>query len=180
VRTAARADAAAGESQLNERLRPDAVAVVVIRGAGEGAETLLLRRGGGAFAGAWTVVMGGVEHGERGTDAALRELGEETSLTPSAFYTAGELDAFYDPVRDRIVHVAFFVAYVEPGDVVLEAGVHDEYRWAGFDDAATMLEFPAQRRVLGEVRRAFVEREPARWRRLPRPGGERDAGTNPE
>ena len=140
----------------------------MIRGAGDDAEVLLLRRGGGAFAGAWTVVMGGVEDGETGTDAARRELVEETGLSATAFYTAGELDAFYDPVRDRIVHVPFFVAYVTPGDVVLEPDVHDEHRWVRFADAAEMLEFPAQARILERIRAAFVERAPSRWRLIAR------------
>jgi dATP pyrophosphohydrolase len=144
----------------------------VLRGAGERAEVLLVRRAGGAFAGAWTVVMGGVEDGERATDAARRELAEETGLAIGALYTAGELDAFYDPVRDRIVHVPFFVARVEPGDVVLEDGVHDQHRWATVPEAMELVEFAAQRRVLGEVRRAFVEREPAAWRLIPGTSGE--------
>jgi dihydroneopterin triphosphate diphosphatase len=140
--------------------------VVVLRGAGDDAEVLLLRRAGGAFAGAWTFVMGGVEDGERGTDAARRELREETGMSAAALFTAGELDAFYDPVRDRIVHVPFFVARVSDAAVVLEDGVHDEHRWVRFAEAETMLEFASHRRVLDEVRRAFVLREPAGWRRI--------------
>jgi len=149
---------------MKENSRPDAVAVVVVRGAGTDAEVLLLRRGGGAFAGAWTFVMGGVENGERGADAARRELFEETGLSLAALFTAGELDAFYDPVRDRIVHVPFFVAHVAEGEVALENDVHDEHRWATFEEAQMMLEFASHRRVLDEVRRAFVLRPPAGWR----------------
>jgi dATP pyrophosphohydrolase len=128
------------------------------------ARVLLVRRSGGAFAGAWTFVMGGVEDGERGTDAARRELFEETGLSPVALFTAGELDAFYDPVRDRIVHVPFFVAHVGQAEVVLEDGVHDAHRWVTFAEAEEMLEFAAQRRILGEVHRAFVARAPQPWR----------------
>jgi dATP pyrophosphohydrolase len=151
--------------------KPDAVAVVVLRRApgtlaGAEAEMLLLRRGGGAFAGAWTFVMGGVEDGERATDAARRELIEETGLAATELFTAGELDAFYDPVRDRIVHVPFFVAYLRAGDVALEADVHDEHRWVTFAQAAELLEFAAQRRVLEEIYRAFVARTPQPWRTI--------------
>jgi len=147
--------------------RPDAVAVLVLRGAGDDTRVLLLRRARGAFAGAWTFVMGGVEEGERATEAARRELLEETGLSAARFYTAGELDAFYDPVRDRIVHVPFFVARVgaEPA-IVLEDDVHDEHRWTSFAQAEVLLTFSAQRRVLEEVRRAFVAREPDPWRAL--------------
>lgn len=152
--------------------RPDAVAVLVLRGAGDATRVLLLRRARGAFAGAWTFVMGGVEDGERATDAARRELREETGLSASTFYTAGELDAFYDPVRDRIVHVPFFVARVGDAQaadtpaIVLEDDVHDEHRWTSFAQAEELLTFSAQRRVLDEVRRAFVAREPDPWRAI--------------
>ena len=146
--------------------RPDAVAVVVLRGAGDDTRLLLLRRSRGAFAGAWTFVMGLVEDDERGTAAAARELTEETGLSPAAFYTAGELDAFYDPVRDRIVHVPFFVARVDGAEVSLEDGVHDEHRWVTFAEAESALTFAAQRRVLKEVHRAFVARDPEPWRSI--------------
>lgn len=144
--------------------RPDAVAVVVLRGAGDDTHVLVLRRSRGAFDGAWTFVMGLVEDGERGTAAAARELAEETGLSLVALYTAGELDTFYDPVRDRIVHVPFFVARVDDGEVTLEENVHDEHRWVTFAEAERVLTFAAQRRVLGEVQCAFVARDPEPWR----------------
>ncbi|MDQ6941711.1 MAG: NUDIX domain-containing protein [Candidatus Eremiobacteraeota bacterium] len=138
----------------------------MLRFAGADAEVLLLRRAGGAFAGAWTFVMGGVEDGERATDAARRELLEETALTATALFTAGELDAFYDPVRDRIVHVPFFVVYVDAGGVALETDVHDEHRWVTFAQAAELLEFASQRRVLDDIHRDFVSRRPQPWRTI--------------
>jgi ADP-ribose pyrophosphatase YjhB (NUDIX family) len=138
--------------------------VVVLRGRGDDARVLVIRRATGVFAGAWTVVMGTVEDGERATDTARRELREETGLSSTMLYTAGALDAFYDPVRDRIVHVPFFVAYLEPGEIRLEDDVHDTHRWVTFGEAAALLEFDAQRRVLADVHRNFVAREPQAWR----------------
>jgi 8-oxo-dGTP pyrophosphatase MutT (NUDIX family) len=144
--------------------RPDAVAVVVLKGAGDDAQLLLVRRASGAFAGAWTFVMGGVEEAERATETARRELMEEVGLAPAALFTAGALDAFYDPVRDRIVHVPFFVAYLEAGEIRLEDDVHDAHRWVTFDEAVELLEFDAQRRVLADIHRNFVARTPQAWR----------------
>ncbi|HEX3466873.1 MAG TPA: NUDIX domain-containing protein [Candidatus Elarobacter sp.] len=139
------------------------MAIVALRGAGQGAQLLLIRRARGAFAGAWTFVMGTVEGNERATATARRELREEVGLDADRLYTAGELDAFYDPVRDRLVHVPFFVAYLAEGEVELDSA-HDAYRWVTFNEAAELLEFAAQRRVLDEVHRAFIAREPQPWR----------------
>ena len=166
MRPAARGNPAPSESKLKADGRPDAVAVIVLRCGSADTELLVLRRARGAFAGAWTFVMGLVEESERAPDAARRELREETGLALTDLFTAGELDAFYDPVRDRIVHVPLFVARAGDGEIVVEPGVHDDYRWVSFDEAADLLEFSSQRRVLDEVHRAFVARTPAPWRMI--------------
>jgi dihydroneopterin triphosphate diphosphatase len=145
--------------------RPDAVGVVVLRGAGDDARLLVIRRARGAFAGAWTIVMGGIEPGERATETARREVLEETGLAVTTLYTAGALDTFYDPVKDRVVVVPFFVARVADGDVRTDTA-HDAHRWVAFDDARDLLTFAAQRRLLDDVRAAFVEREPEPWRTI--------------
>ncbi|BDE05513.1 hypothetical protein WPS_07890 [Vulcanimicrobium alpinum] len=138
---------------------------MVLRGAGEATRLLVLRRARGAFAGAWTFVMGGIEPGERASETARREVLEECGLAVTSLYTAGALDAFYDPVRDTIVHVPFFVARVVEGDVITD-DAHDAHRWVSFDEAAALLMFAAQRRVLTEVHDAFVAREPDPWRSI--------------
>jgi dATP pyrophosphohydrolase len=144
-------------------LRPDAVGVVVLRGAGDASRVLLLRRAHGAFAGAWTIVMGGIEPGERAPETAVREVREETGLTVTTLFTAGALDSFYDPVRDRVVVVPFFVARASDEEVQVDEA-HDDHRWAAFDEAEALLTFAAQRRLLPEVHAAFVARAPEPWR----------------
>ncbi len=146
-------------------MRPDAVGVVVLRGAGNDARILVLRRGRGVFVGSWTIVMGGIEPNERATETARREVFEEAGLTVETLYTAGVLDAFYDPVADRVVTVPFFVARVGEGEVRLDEA-HDAFRWVSFAEAETLLTFAAQRKLLADVHFAFVAREPELWRTI--------------
>jgi dATP pyrophosphohydrolase len=143
--------------------RPDAVGVVVLRGSGTATDVLLLRRAGGAFDGAWTIVMGTVEKRERATHTARREVLEETGLVVRRLFTAGVLDTFYDPVKDRIVNVPFFVARVDDDDVVIDSD-HDTYQWVSFEVAAALLTFPSQRRLIPEIYDAFIANEPDGWR----------------
>jgi dATP pyrophosphohydrolase len=146
-------------------LRPDAVSVIVLDGTGADPHVLAIRRARGAFAGAWTFVMGGIEPGERAPEAARRELTEETGLQADALYLAGAFDVFYDPRRDRIRHVAVFVARVSSREVTID-DAHDVYRWVTFEEARELLEFPSQRRILDDLGHDFVDREPANWRRM--------------
>ncbi|HSJ54693.1 MAG TPA: NUDIX domain-containing protein, partial [Anaerolineae bacterium] len=53
----------------------------------EGWRILLLRRAGEHLPGLWSQVAGGIESGERGWQAALRELAEETGLVPLDFFS---------------------------------------------------------------------------------------------
>ena len=145
--------------------RPDSVCVAVLHGSGDEARVLVIRRARGVFAGAWTFVLGGIEPGERAPQTALRELMEETGLRTDRLYLAGAFDQFYDPKRDVIRKAAIFVARVDEQHVTLD-DAHDAFRWVDFEEAESILEFPSQRRLLHDLRRDFIEREPSAWRKL--------------
>jgi 8-oxo-dGTP diphosphatase len=92
---------------------------------------LLIRRKVDPFAGRWAIPGGFVEEGERLTDAARRELMEETSLQGvelEQLYTAG--DPGRDP-RGWTVSVVY-LARVKP----------DELKPIAADDAAEVKWFP--------------------------------------
>ena len=145
--------------------RPDSVCVALLEGSGNDARVLIMRRSRGAFAGAWTFVLGGIEKGERAPAAAIREVGEETGLRVEQLYLAGAFDTFYDPRRDTIRKVAVFAGRVATRDVRLD-DAHDDYRWVTFAEANELLEFPSQRRLLPDLERDFIRNEPRGWRRL--------------
>ena len=93
-------------------------------------KVLLVRRGGEPFLGQWAFPGGFLRNDETAEQGALRELLEETSLTPSSPIV--EFGVFTDPDRDpreRVITIAWY-ALVKPSEV------------EGGDDAAEAAWFP--------------------------------------
>jgi len=90
-------------------------------------KVLLIRRGGEPYKGQWAFPGGFLKMNENAKEGALRELREETSLTPSAIEQLGVFsDVNRDP-RERVITIAWY-ALVRPSDV-LGGDDADEARW---------------------------------------------------
>src|SRR3954471_6515472 len=98
------------------KVRHDMVTVFVIRpreSAGSH-ELLQLRRAAGDYmGGTWQTVRGVAEGDETAPRAALRELHEETNLTPVELYGLSSIDSFYTAKFDTIWHCAVFAAVAD-------------------------------------------------------------------
>ena len=96
-------------------------------------KVLLVRRGGEPYMGMWAFPGGFLRNSETAEQGALRELREETSLTPSSpivqFGVFSDIDR--DP-RERVITIAWY-ALVKPSEVV---GGDDaaEARWFAVDE----------------------------------------------
>ena len=134
-------------------LRVDLVDVYVIReGGGAGLEVLVLRRAeGGRCPGSWETVHGHIEDGELPRDAAVRELREETGLTPIRLYNLSRVETFYLHGSDHLSLVPVFAAFTEPGAEVRLGPEHDRWEWLRLEDAARRFAWPRERRALGDV-----------------------------
>lgn len=142
-------------------IRTFLVSLVAIRQVDGAWQVLLLRRTQ-TLAGEWCQVAGSIEAGETAWQAALRELREETGLTPVALYSADTCEQFYEPGRDAITMAPVFVAIIEADQEVTLNHEHSAYRWVGFRQAADMVAFGGQRRVLGWIEEEFIRRQPSR------------------
>ena len=143
--------------------------VVVLRGTGNGARVLLIRRAGPYLTGAWSYVAGHLEAGEALWQCALRELAEETGLRPTALYSADSCEQFYDAQAECVQLVPAFVATVADDAAVQLNGEHSAFRWLAFAEAIDALPFGGQRELFAHVQREFVQRTPSAWLRLPDP-----------
>ena len=98
---------------------------------------LIVRRSAADYLGGqYELPGGGVDEGETLTEAAIREVKEETGLTVSRVITVFDgLD--YSTDRKPRVRQINFLAQVEDGEVVLHPDEHDDFLWV---DANTELD----------------------------------------
>ncbi len=114
------------------KIRFDMAACFVVRqnSVGTDFEFLQLRRSPGEYlGGAWSTVRGKIEEGETAWAAALRELKEETGLTPGEFYQLDTVDIFYLHGDDTLWHCPGFCAMVGRDVEIKLNEEHDAVRW---------------------------------------------------
>ena len=87
-----------------------AVSAAIFRGE----RVLLVERGKGRLAGLWSLPGGHIELGEKATDAALREVREETGIDAAIIGTAGTHDVILRDGEGRLeAHYVLAVFYGE-------------------------------------------------------------------
>ncbi len=123
------------------------VEIVVLRFRGDRPEYLLLRRSptDELYPGIWQIVTGTVTAGERATDAALREVDEETGLSPLRFWVVPRANVFYDRSADAMQLTPMFAMQVGAEDEPRLSGEHVESAWLTAGDAGRRLVWPGQR-----------------------------------
>lgn len=110
-------------------------------------EFLLLRRAPETtYAGQWRMIGGKIEPDEPAWKTGLRELNEETSQTPTHYWSLPSVNAFYEWQEDRINLTPAFAAHL-PSDPVLNPE-HDAFAWLPAREAEERLAWPEQKRLL--------------------------------
>jgi dATP pyrophosphohydrolase len=146
-------------------VRDDMVAVFVVRPdvGGSSHEFLQLKRAPTNYMGdTWQIVRGGIDEGERATDAALRELREETGLSPREFYRLGCIESFYTAVDDTLWHAVPFCAIVGRDDAVRLNEEHVDFRWVARHRIGAESMWASERRVLDELMRDVLDESAAK------------------
>ena len=98
----------------------------------------------------WQGVAGKIESGEEAWEAAIRELKEETNLTPSKMFIADYVSSFYEKHGDRINFVPVFGIEVDSTDVIL-SDEHCDYKWVELDKALSYLVWEGQKKGIKTV-----------------------------
>lgn len=133
-------------------IRVSIIDVIVLRPAATGWEALVLRRAAGKRSpGSWETVHGRMDAGELPAAAALRELREETGLTPERFYNLSRVESFYLHRTDELEMIPAFCALVLAGAACTVSAEHDGSEWLAPDAAAVRLHWPRDVRALADA-----------------------------
>ncbi len=111
----------------------------------------------------WQGVAGKIEAGETAWQAAIRELDEETGLSPKHIFIADHVSRFYEAYGDRINLVPVFGIEVDSDDVIL-SNEHSEYKWVTLKKALKHLVWRGQKEGIQVVNEMILNNDDRmRW-----------------
>ena len=124
----------------------------VLRGSRDRLEVLVLRRGPhGRCPGSWETVHGHIDAGETPSEAALREVQEETRLVPERWYNISRVELFYRQTADEVALIPVFVAWVGAEAKAVLSPEHDAAEWLRPVEARARFAWPRERRALEDI-----------------------------
>lgn len=104
----------------------------------------------------WQIVTGSIEKGETALQGSLRELKEETGLSPIKFWIVPHVNTFFSVKTDTVNHTVIFAAQAGPKVVIQLSDEHSHYGWFPVERAKAMCVWPGQRDALGIVHEYIV------------------------
>ena len=123
----------------------------IFRQTEDGLKFLLLKRAKTKmYEHLWQGVAGKIEGDETASEAAIRELKEETGFEPVRMFVADHVSKFYEVHGDRINLVPVFGIEVDREDVTISEE-HCEFKWVNFETARDTLIWKGQKEGITSV-----------------------------
>ena len=104
----------------------------------------------------WQCVTGKIEAGEKPHETALRELKEETGLTPLSMWTVDQVNHFFEAKQNRMNLIPIFGVEVESEMVILSTE-HTEYKWCKIDNGVDLMLWNQQKQGFKTFHKMITE-----------------------
>jgi dATP pyrophosphohydrolase len=114
------------------------------------------------YPGLWQIISGGIEHGEKAYEAAIREVREEIGVEPKRLYNTPLTNTFYFFTNDSVNVSPVFAAEVNDETGVKLSKEHKEFRWLKKEGAISLLVWPGQKEAIRSVYDYIIRKNPAR------------------
>jgi 8-oxo-dGTP pyrophosphatase MutT (NUDIX family) len=108
------------------------------------------------YPGLWQIVTGTMKKNESAWKAAMRELKEETSLSPKHCWTIPYVDTYFDFAMDTIQLVPVFAAEFDSSSVLHLSKEHQKFEWLHYEDARKRLVWPGQKHSMDIVHEFII------------------------
>ena len=99
------------------------------------------------YGGIWQCVTGKIDFAEKPIETAIRELNEETGLSPINKWTVDQVNQFYEAEFDRMNLIPIFGVEVDSLKVKL-SDEHCDYKWCELEEAAKLFTWSQQKKGL--------------------------------
>ena len=120
---------------------------IVYLGENEPKFLMLKRSQQKIYPGIWQCVTGKIKPREKPIETAIRELTEETGLSPVNTWTVDQVNNFYESKADRMNLIPIFGVEVDSLIVKL-SDEHCDYKWCGLDEAISLFTWTQQKNGL--------------------------------
>ncbi len=133
------------------------VEVHIFREIENGIEFLLLKRAEDQiYPAVWQMVSGKIKENEKAFETSLRELKEETNLTPLKMWIAPKVNSYYSSQSNSICLIPVFAVQVKKDSKVIISNEHSEYKWVTSDEAKRFLAWHGQRKAVDLIEEYFL------------------------
>jgi dATP pyrophosphohydrolase len=104
---------------------------------------LLKRAGHKIYPSTWQMITASCEEDESTKQTAVRELLEETGMSPVKLFSVPHVNTFYFDINDSVCLSPVFLAFVNTETVNI-SNEHTEYKWVTYDEAVEWIHWPDQ------------------------------------
>jgi len=118
---------------------------------------VMKRAKGNVYEGQWRMIGGKVENEESRWEAALRELSEETNLTPELFWAVPTINHFYEPGSDLVHLIPVFAAQIEKDAEPELDKEHSGFTWIEADNVELYIHWPEQIRIIHLINKILLK-----------------------